>query len=142
MIPKEIDEQTVFFDAIAWSYKARSDFRPMLLFATFNGEIWRSAKKLERAGLVKGVVDILYLQPRGGYSYFACELKRINLKGKALGGRTIEELAWMNEARKANAFVFLAHGADQALEKFAEYMAMRETVRVTITEISDSHLGE
>lgn len=96
----------------------------MLLFATFNGEIWRSYSKVVDSGLVKGVSDILYLQARGDYNYFVCELKRMDRKGEKNGGVTQEEQAWMQEAKKAGAFVCVAYGADEALQMFGNYMGM------------------
>ena len=125
----EHEEQVAFFDSVEWTYKSCVDFKRLLLFATFNGEIWRSAGKLARAGLTRGVSDILYLQPRGGYAFFTCELKRIGRKGERDGGVTPEELEWMKEARKAGAYVCAAYGADEALQMFGNYMAL---------EVSDS----
>lgn len=140
LTPQEIDEQAAFFDGVAWSYKTHDGFCSILLFATFNGEIWRSRNKLEHAGLVKGVPDILYLQPRGGYAYFACELKRKDRKGKRNGGATPEELAWLSEARKEFAFTCIAHGADEALRYFASYMGFQQTHTLYTQFVSDSHL--
>lgn len=127
LIASEHEEQAAFFEGVAWTYKTRSDFLRLLLFATFNGEIWRSYAKVVNAGLVRGVSDILYLQARGGYAFFCCELKRTDRKPQKDGGVTPEERAWMLEARKAGAFVAVAYGADEALQIFANYMGMTPT---------------
>jgi hypothetical protein len=122
--PLEIEEQRIFVQEVKLSYRLRSDFLELLFFATFNGEIYKSMGKVEHAGLVNGVSDILYLQARGGYAFFSCELKRVNRKNEKDGGVTPDERAWMLEARKAGAHVTVAYGADEALQLFANYMGM------------------
>ena len=121
-IPLEADEQAAFFAEAGYIYRLRSDFNSLLLFATFNGEIWRSFGKVARGGLVRGVSDILYLQPRGGYPYFVCELKRADRKGEKDGGVTPAESDWLAAAKQEHAFTCVAYSADEALSYFSEYM--------------------
>lgn len=122
--PLEVEEQRVFFQEVNLYYRLRSDFLPLLLFATFNGEIYKSMGKVAGAGLVRGVSDILYLQARGEYTFFSCELKRVSRRHEKDGGVTPDEKDWMQAARKAGGFVTVAYGADEALELFANYMGM------------------
>lgn len=120
----ESEEQANFFAEVSYRYRTREDFSPLLLFATFNGEVWSSFRKVMRAGLTPGVSDILYLQPRGGYPYFSCELKSTDRETTKDGGVTPAEKAWLQAARDEGAFVCVCYGCDHVLEKFSEYMAM------------------
>lgn len=122
--PLEIDEQRVFVQEVKYRYRLRNDFLDLMFFATFNGEIYKSIGKVDQAGLVRGVSDILYLQARGGYAFFSCELKRVSRRNEKDGGVPLVEKEWMQMARKAGAFVSVAYGADEALELFANYMGM------------------
>lgn len=123
----ESEEQAVFFAEATYLYRNRSDFNRLLLFATFNGEVWRSFYKVMRAGLTAGVSDILYLQPRGPYPYFACELKSIDRRSAKDGGVTPAESRWLQAAREEGAFVVVSYGADEVLQHFARYMEFPST---------------
>ncbi len=123
-VPLEADEQAAFFAEAAYTYRLWDDFAPLLLFATFNGEVWRSFNKVMPGGLVRGVSDILYLQARGGHTFFACELKRQDRRGEKNGGLTEAEQMWLAKAKEAGACTCVAYGADEALAFFARYMQL------------------
>lgn len=122
LVKTESEEQAGFFSEVEYRYRNRSDFKRLLLFATFNGEVWRSFQKVMRAGLTPGVSDVLYLQPRGGHPFFACELKAIDRREQKDGGVTPAESTWLQAAREAGAFVVVSYGADELLDHFATYM--------------------
>lgn len=123
----EHQEQSVFVEDILWRYKTRPDFIRLLFFATLNGA-WLAGKsyaawaKHEKEGAVKGVSDILYLQPRGGYAYLVIEMKAKDRKKEKDGGVSEDQLAWLHSARTANAFVAVCYGAEEAIAVFDRYM--------------------
>lgn len=77
----EHQHQATFVEHVLWTYRNRPDFIRRLFFAVPNGA-WLGGKrpayvmeKLKGEGLLPGVADLLYLQPRGEYAYLAIEMK-------------------------------------------------------------------
>lgn len=132
--PSEHNEQSAFVDTVLYTYQHREDFIRLMFFATLNG-VWIAGKdytrkmaliaKYKREGWINGVADLLYLQPRGGYSFLAVEMKTKERENEKNGGASDKQVEWLEAANKAGAMTAVCHGADAAIEVFSEYMALR-----------------
>lgn len=92
LIPTESQEQANFVNEVRLQYRNDPTFIYPLFFSTLNGA-WLGGKsfaiwqKHQKEGAVQGVSDILYLQSRGNYSFFAAEMKRSDRRNQKDGGR-------------------------------------------------------
>lgn len=124
----EHDEQVAFVDDVLWNYKNHPDFVRLLFFATLNGAwlggnsfaVWH---KHEAEGAVKGVSDILYLQPRGKYHYLCIEMKRPARRKEKDGGVTQAETLWMLAAG-VYGYTAVCYNAEEAMNVFNLYMSL------------------
>lgn len=127
LILTESQEQANFVSEVRYQYRNDPTFIPPLFFSTLNGA-WLGGKsfamweKHKKEGAVRGVSDILYLQSRGGYSFFAIEMKRSDRRNQKDGGLTESESEWIETARANNGFVSVCYTADEALREFSIYM--------------------
>lgn len=129
IIPSEHAEQSAFFTTILFKYRTDDRFVRPLFFAVPNGAFLggKSAltmEKLRAEGLTPGVADILYLQPRGGYSFLALEMKRADKRGHKAGGLRPEQVEFLNAASCAGAFFAVCYSAEEAERAFDEYMGL------------------
>jgi len=130
VLPSEHAEQAAFFTTILFKYRTDDRFIRPLLFAVPNGA-WLGGKrpahvleKLRAEGLTPGVADILYLQPRGGYSFLALEMKRADKRNQKAGGLRAEQVEFLNAASRAGAFFAVCYSAEEAERAFDEYLRL------------------
>lgn len=125
----EHNEQATVVDHVIFTYRLRSDFLRPLFFAVPNGA-WLGGKgpavmeKLKSEGLTPGVSDLLYLHPRGQYSFLSIEMKTEDRQNKKDGGATPEQLEFIKSANQVGGFSWVCHGASQAIAVFDLYMQM------------------
>lgn len=128
----EHQEQVNFVSEVLYEFRLRSDFIPELFFAVVNG-FWAANEGARRYGLLnkyraegwrKGIADIQYQQPRGGYPFAVFEIKRCDAKNKKNGGLEPEQMEYLAAARAAGAFVRVCYGADEAIQSMREYMSL------------------
>lgn len=131
-IPTEHDEQAGFVGDVKARYQHRRDFYPELFYSVPNG-FWAAGKgnakfaliaKYKAEGMRPGVADVMYDQPRGGFTKFVCEMKRRDRRNEKNGGLSDDQMAYLNAARKVGAFVCVCYTADEAVQCFDNYMAM------------------
>ncbi len=129
-VPTEHEEQAAFVTEIGYEFRNRSDFYPVLFFAVVNG-FWAAGESGRKFGLLnkyraegwrKGIADVQYQQPRGGYPYAVFEMKRCDGATKKDGGLEPEQKDYLAAARAVGAFVRVCYGADQAIAAMREYM--------------------
>jgi len=78
------------------------------------------ATQLKRAGVRRGVPDVLYPRHRGGFAGLAIELK-------AKGGRpTPEQLAWLDMLAREGWMTAVCVGLDAAIQTVDAYMRMQQ----------------
>lgn len=124
----EHDDQTAFVDYVLTVYPRQTDFKRRLFFAVPNGAMLGGRvpalqmAKLKREGVQPGVADILYLQPRGIWAYFAIEMKTEERRNTKNGGLSEDQQAWLKEARGAGAMAVVCYGLDEAIAIFDDYM--------------------
>ncbi len=122
-------EQATFISEVRSRYGHRRDFTPRLLFAVPNGawfggkKPWAMYAKLKAEGMQKGVSDILYLQPRGGYAYLVVEMKAQDKRDKA-GAVTQEQQAFLQAVIAVGATGSVCYGAEEAFRIFSWYMTL------------------
>ena len=128
--PTESQEQIAFVDSVLLKFSHRLDFLRPLFNATLSGH-WLAGngarkaalvEKYKREGWTNGVADILYLQPRGPYSYLAIEMKAIGRKAERNGGLSDDQCEWLDAARKVGALAMVCYGAEEAESAFCRYM--------------------
>ena len=123
----EHQDQASFFYEISLRLRNRDDFVPELFFATMNGAWFggngaRMYEARKREGFKKGVADILYLQPRGKFSYLAIELKtEKRYKEKNRGVEPNQEI-FLDAVRKNGGRALVCYGAEEAVDAMLEYM--------------------
>ncbi len=125
----EHNEQATFIDAVLWQYRNDPSFLRPLFFSVPNGAFLggRSAlqyAKLKKEGFRNGVSDILYLQPRGMYSYFSLEMKTQERKRERGGGLSEDQRGFLQAVTDAGGLSAVCYGADEAIEAFGRYMAL------------------
>lgn len=124
----EHTEQANFFSEVSLRYFSRPDFLPVLLFAVPNGAVlggqnrFAMFQKLKAEGFKSGVADVLYLQPRGGYAFLALEFKAQDQRGRANGGMSPEQAAFLEEVNGAGGLGEAVYGAEDAMRIFDLYM--------------------
>lgn len=131
-IPSEHDEQASFVAEIRVRYASRSDFLPELFFSVPNGlqaggrNRFALIAKFKAEGLNPGVFDIHYLQPRGNHPYLCMEFKRRDRRNEKGGGLSPEQYLYYQAAKLVGAAAFVCYTADEAVEKFNEYMGKEQ----------------
>lgn len=134
-IPSEHQEQAAFFTTILYKYQHNPSFARPLLFAVPNGA-WLGGRrpanvmeKMKAEGLTPGVSDILYLQPRGHYSFLAIEMKRADKRNRKSGGLREDQIEFLNAASLARALFSVCYSAEEAERVFDAYMGfnLKET---------------
>ncbi len=126
-------EQAALVSTVLLTYQHRSDFNRPMFFSTLSGA-WLSGStpsaknaligKYKSEGWINGIADLLYLQPRGGYSFLAIEMKTPARKEEKNGGATADQIEWLKAARESGAMAELCHGAEEAWEVFSQYMSL------------------
>ena len=126
----EHQEQANFFSEVHTRYAIRSDFIKRLLFSVPNG-MWIGGKnpyalmnKFKAEGLQPGVADILYLQPRGEYSYLAIEMKAAD-KSNNKDAVSPDQGEYLTEVNANGGMGEVCYGCDEALSIFSTYMSMK-----------------
>lgn len=129
-VPSEHQEQAAFFTTILYKYQHDQRFARPLFFAIPNGA-WLGGRrpqnvmeKMKAEGLTPGVSDILYLQPRGPYSYLVLEFKRSDQRNRKNGGLRDEQRVFLNAVSLAGAFFAVCYSADEAERAFDAYMEL------------------
>lgn len=131
-VPSEHDEQASFVAEVRARYANRSDFLPELFFAVPNGlqaggrNRFALINKFKAEGLNPGVFDIHYLQPRGGHPYLTIEFKRRDRRNERDGGLSPEQRLYFQAAKIVGADVHVCYTAEEAVEKFNEYMGKEQ----------------
>ena len=124
----EHQEQVGFVQQVKLEFRHDKTFIPELFFSVPNGMViggknrFALYAKYEAEGLNTGVADILYLQPRGGFSYLAIEMKRSDKRNVKDGGLTPDQKHFLAEAVNVNAVVSVCYTADEAINEFRRYM--------------------
>ena len=111
--PKEEDEQIRF---VVWLKK-----KGVRVAASANGGSRRllEALKLKNMGVSAGFPDLFIPKRSGPHIGCFIEMKR------ATGGRVSpEQLEWLTYLREVGYFCAIAHGCDQAIEIFENYLAL------------------
>lgn len=126
----EHEEQANFFTSVRLIYAIRADFIPRLLFSVPNG-MWIGGKnpyalmnKFKAEGLQPGVADILYLQPRGEYSYLAIEMKAADKRNNK-DAVSPDQGEFLTEVNANGGMGEVCYGCDEALSIFSTYMSMK-----------------
>lgn len=125
----EHDEQAAFIGTVVAAFRLQDDFIRPLLFSVPNGAVlggnrWALANKLKNEGMLPGVADVLYLQPRGDHAFFAIEMKTEKRRREHNGGLTDEQSEWLRAARRVGAYVAVCYSADEAVSEFSYYMKL------------------
>jgi len=139
----EHNEQAALVHTVLLTYCNRSDFIRPLFFSTLSGA-WiagstRTAKgaliaKYKSEGWINGVADLLYLQPRGEFSFLAIEMKTPARIREKHGGASEDQLEWLKAAREAGAMAEICHGAESGMDAFSRYMALPCLPRTSLDE--------
>lgn len=125
--------QASFVDWVLWTYARDETFVRPLFFSTLNGAFLgggdqisrgRVMGKLKRAGALPGVSDILYLQPRGTWSYLALELKTEKRKREKDRGLSEEQEDFLNAVGSVGGLPSVCYGIDEAINTFKSYMSL------------------
>lgn len=82
--------------------------------------------KHKQEGAVRGVADVLFLIPRGEFTFMAIEMKRSDRRNQKDGGLTPDEKDWLDTARKNGAYAVVAYSAEDAKQKFDWYMKLQK----------------
>ena len=120
----EHSEQAAFVEYVLYTYQHRADFLRALFFAVPNANKrtrWQAAQ-LQQEGMTRGIADILYLQPRGGHSFLAIEMKDMPRLNEKNGGLTDAQMEFLQTAADIGARVSACYGYDAAVQLFDEYM--------------------
>lgn len=125
----EHDEQAAFIGAVVATYRLRDDFIRPLFFSVPNGAVlggnrFALANKLKNEGMYPGVADVLYLQPRGDYAFFAAEMKTEKRRNERNGGLSDEQTDWLRAAHRVGAYAVVCYSADEAINEFSHYMTL------------------
>jgi hypothetical protein len=120
--------QASFVDSVLWQYKSDPTFLRPLFFAVPNGAYLGGRSpvtfaKLKREGFLQGVADILYLQPRGVWSFMAIELKTEKRKREKDRGLSVDQVSFLDAVSEAGGLPSVCYGVDEAIEAFTLYMS-------------------
>lgn len=122
--------QASFVDSVLWQYKSDPTFLRPLFFAVPNGAFLGGYNrpavfaKLKKEGVYPGVADMLYLQPRGVWSFMAIELKTEKRKREKGRGVSEEQKIFLDAVSEARGLPSVCYGVDEALEAFSLYMSL------------------
>ena len=97
--------------------------RDVLFFAVPNGgkRGKAEASRLKAEGVVPGVPDLVFAEPRGGFHGLYVEMKRAD------GGRTSkDQVEIIDKLRARGYFVTVAAGADVAFDQVRAYLNLPE----------------
>ena len=122
-IPTEFEEQCQVFDYAHW--KERTDPRWKLLFATLNGVRLPIglAKKMKRAGMKAGVLDIWLPIIRRFYDGNICNVGLvIDIKRRKGGAVSDAQEWWADQLRSQLWRVDFCKGAKSAIATIEEYL--------------------
>lgn len=130
-VPLETDEQQRL---ILWV----DTFHPKegkLLFAIPNGGSRHPAEaaRLKAEGVRPGVLDLFYMEPRGGYHGLFIEMKRSKRSMSVISGGQDH---FIKRARGKNYAVRVCWGAAQAKEALGWYWSLPEDVESPYSEFS------
>ena len=125
----EHDEQANFFTEARFRFQHREDFISKLLFSIPNG-MWLGGQnkfalmaKFKAEGLLPGVADALYLQPRGDYAYLAIEMKAIDKRNDS-DAVTEDQTEFLAAVNGAGGLGEVCYGCDEAIRIFELYMGL------------------
>lgn len=125
----EHDEQANFFSAARFIYGARDDFSDDLFFSVPNG-LWAGGdnkfalmSKFKKEGMKRGVSDILYLQPRGGFAYLVIEMKAQDRRGAA-DAVSDDQWKFLDAVERAGGLGAVCYGCDEAMQVLNDYMLL------------------
>lgn len=135
--------QSAFVDWVLWQYRNDPTFFRPLFFAVPNGAFLggRSPvtfQKLKREGFQQGVADLLYLQPRGEWSYLALELKTPKRKREKGRGLSDEQEEFLNAVGLAGGLPSVCYGLEEAIETFSLYMGLKARVIAELESVLQS----
>ena len=121
--------QAAFITEILYIYRNDDSFIRPLFFSVPNGAVlggnrFALAAKLKSEGMVSGVADILYLQPRGDHSFFALEMKKEERKREKNGGLSGEQEHWLRSAQRVGAYIAVCYNTDESVKEFTHYMGL------------------
>lgn len=148
--------QAGFFREVKFAHRLDESFIPELLYAVLNGPWLASGdddtKKNDRrkAGLIAkymaegwtpGIADVHYDQPRGPYNKLVFEFKKESRRRSKNGGVSEDQQKYIN-AVNPYAFTRVVYSVDEALEAFAEYMALPAKVHLQIVRDAIYAMGE
>lgn len=128
----EHGEQANFITWVSMQYGSRPDYNERLLFAVPNGAWFGGAhkgiqvamfNKFRAEGFKTGVADLIYLQPRGGYSSLAIEMKAVDRKGKK-GAVSEDQEKFIQAVLDNGGLATVCYGCDEAMAVFDNYMRM------------------
>jgi hypothetical protein len=117
MTPTESQEQIAIFEWAAWAVNVAAEVS--LLYAIPNGGLRtaRTAGRLRKEGVKKGVPDLCLPIPRGSFHGLYIELKRTK------GGETSpEQRAWLEALAGQGYKAVICKGADKAIEEITNYL--------------------
>lgn len=128
MSDSEHNIQAAFIDWVLWTYKNDPTFLRPLFFAVPNGAFLGGKSpvtfaKLKKEGLRNGVADLLYLQPRGVWSYHAIEFKTEKRKREKGGGLSDDQREFLDSVSEAGGLPSVCYGVDEAIDAFGLYMS-------------------
>lgn len=124
----EHDEQANFISEVRVRFGHRDDFASSLLFAVPNGawfggkNPWAMMRKFEAEGFLRGVADLIYLQPRGNFTCLAIEMKALDRQREKDGGVSPEQANFLSEVNAAGGVGEVCYGAEAAIAVFTKYM--------------------
>lgn len=121
-------EQAAFVAQVLYEFGSRSDFIRPLFFSVPNGMViggrnrFALMEKYRAEGFLKGISDILYLQPRGEYNCLAIEMKAPGRKALSGHGLTEEQMLFQIALKEVGGRPWVCYGAEEAIGVFREYM--------------------
>jgi len=135
LISSEHDEQAAFVQWVHLEYRNDPTFIEPFFFAIPNGMWaggsgqngkWGLITKFKQEGFKNGKPDLLYLQPRGPFSWLAIEMKRSDMKNKKDGGMKPEQIVFQNTVENwkygITGLYKVCYSASEAQSIFSEYM--------------------
>jgi hypothetical protein len=123
--PLEHAEQAALME---WAECSRGKYPAVrLLYAVPNGGFRspKTAATLKAEGVKRGVPDIHLPVPVDPFHGLYVELKRRGYSGRALGGRSGDQVEWHKSLRNQGYAVCTCYGWDSAAEAIAAYLTAR-----------------
>lgn len=115
------NESTLQQACVHW-FRTAHPGRALLLFAVPNGgfRIAREAARMYAEGVVAGVSDLIYLEPRGSFGALCIEMKT-TAKASRQSSRQIE---WQQAAERAGNRYVVCRTFDEFRQAVEEYLAL------------------